>query len=35
MRIINPGDLVTQEYNAQRINFTVDATGIILKVACG
>ncbi|MFT6223052.1 MAG: hypothetical protein ACJA1F_000890 [Paracoccaceae bacterium] len=35
MRIINPGDLVTQEYNAQRINFTVDATGIILRVACG
>lgn len=35
VRIIQPGDIVTQEYDAYRTNFYLDATGLIAEVKCG
>lgn len=34
-RILRPGQMVTQEYDAQRLNLEVDATGRILAARCG
>lgn len=34
-RVLHPGQPTTREYNAQRLNFEVDATGRILAVRCG
>lgn len=35
MRIINPGDMVTNDYVAERLNVTVDGQGIIQSLSCG
>lgn len=34
-RVIPPGILVTQEYEAQRINFYLDEKGLIARISCG
>lgn len=34
-RILRPGQMVTKEFNTQRLNLEVDATGRILSVHCG
>ncbi|MFV0490464.1 MAG: I78 family peptidase inhibitor [Pseudorhodobacter sp.] len=34
-RIINPGDVVTQEYSANRINFYIDEMGMVGRISCG
>lgn len=34
-RIVRPGTILTQEYDAGRVNFHVDETGVITKVICG
>lgn len=34
-RIIKPGDVVTQEYAAERVNFHIDETGLIGRISCG
>ncbi|QPH54468.1 I78 family peptidase inhibitor [Pontivivens ytuae] len=35
MRIIRPGDVVTQDFNPDRLNFMLDETGTIVDVNCG
>lgn len=34
-RILRPGQIITKEFNAQRLNLEVDANGRILAVRCG
>ena len=34
-RIVRPGDVVTMEYNAQRLTLTTDESLEILRVSCG
>ena len=34
-RILRPGQMVTKEFNAQRLNLEVDAAGRIVAVRCG
>ncbi|RZJ50486.1 MAG: proteinase inhibitor I78 [Acidovorax sp.] len=34
-RILRPGQMITKEFNAQRLNLEVDATGRIVAVNCG
>ncbi|MFT3813963.1 MAG: I78 family peptidase inhibitor [Acidovorax sp.] len=34
-RILRPGQVVTKEYDTQRLNLEVDATGRIVAVRCG
>jgi hypothetical protein len=34
-RVLHPGQMTTKEFNAQRLNLEVDATGRILVVRCG
>ena len=34
-RILRPGQITTKEFNAQRLNLEVDATGRIIAVRCG
>jgi hypothetical protein len=34
-RVLRPGQVVTMEFNAQRLNLEVDAAGVIRKVRCG
>lgn len=34
-RILRPGQMVTKEFNAQRLNLEVDANGRIVSVRCG
>ncbi|MBU0891762.1 MAG: proteinase inhibitor I78 [Gammaproteobacteria bacterium] len=34
-RILRPGQMITKEFNAQRLNLEVDANGRILAVRCG
>lgn len=34
-RVLRPGQMVTKEFDAQRLNLEVDATGRILAVRCG
>ena len=34
-RILRPGQMITKEFNAQRLNLEVDANGRILTVTCG
>jgi hypothetical protein len=34
-RIIQPGSIITQEYNAARVNFYLDEAGIIARISCG
>ncbi|MEQ1608553.1 MAG: I78 family peptidase inhibitor [Hyphomonadaceae bacterium] len=35
VRIIKPGDQVTMDFSATRLNFDVDASGTITGVRCG
>ncbi|WP_316014331.1 I78 family peptidase inhibitor [Roseobacter sp. HKCCA0434] len=35
MRIIRPGDAVTMDFNPDRLNFRLDASGTIVEVFCG
>lgn len=34
-RILRPGQMVTKEFDAQRLNLEVDASGRIVAVRCG
>ena len=34
-RVLRPGQMVTMEFNAQRLNLDVDAAGVIRKARCG
>ncbi|MDP1742533.1 MAG: I78 family peptidase inhibitor [Polaromonas sp.] len=34
-RVLRPGQMVTMEFNAQRLNLDLDAAGVIRKVRCG
>lgn len=34
-RILRPGQMITKEFNAQRLNLEVDASGRIVTVRCG
>ncbi len=34
-RIVKPGTILTQEYDAARVNFYVDEAGTITRVICG
>ncbi|WP_159911162.1 I78 family peptidase inhibitor [Pantoea sp. 18069] len=34
-RVLHPGQVTTREFNAERLNLEVDATGRILAVRCG
>ena len=34
-RLLRPGDAVTLEYNAQRLNLTTDQNGRIQRISCG
>lgn len=34
-RVLHPGQATTMEFNAERLNLEVDATGRILAVRCG
>jgi len=34
-RVLHPGQMTTKEFNAERLNLEVDATGRILVVRCG
>ncbi|CAM3582973.1 I78 family peptidase inhibitor [Paracidovorax anthurii] len=34
-RVVRPGQLVTQEYDAQRLNLDIDPTGRITGARCG
>jgi len=34
-RVIRPGEIVSQVYVAERVNFYVDASGIVTRVICG
>lgn len=35
VRVIRPGQMVTMEYNEQRLNIEVDAAGRVIRVRCG
>lgn len=35
LRIIQPGEVVTQDFRAERLNFVVNAQGVIQRVYCG
>ncbi len=35
IRIVKPGTSVTMDYNASRLTFTLDETGVISTVSCG
>lgn len=35
VRILRPGQMVTKEFDAQRLNLEVDANGRIVAVRCG
>jgi Peptidase inhibitor I78 family len=34
-RVVSPGALVSQEYNAHRIDVQVDGAGIVTELTCG
>lgn len=35
VRVLRPGQMVTKEFDAQRLNLEVNATGRIIAVRCG
>ncbi|MEM8696105.1 MAG: I78 family peptidase inhibitor [Pseudomonadota bacterium] len=35
MRIINPGDAVTQDFQPGRMNIMLDRNGVITRIDCG
>lgn len=34
-RVLRPGQMVTMEFNAQRLNLDVDGAGVVTRVRCG
>jgi len=34
-RILRPGQIITKEYDTQRLNLEVDSTGRVLAAKCG
>lgn len=34
-RVLAPGAIVSQEYNAQRIDIQVDGAGVVTRLTCG
>ncbi len=34
-RVLRPGQMVTMEFNAQRLNLDLDAAGLIARARCG
>jgi len=34
-RVLRPGQMVTMEFNAQRLNLDVNASGVVTRVRCG
>ncbi|MDO9360904.1 MAG: I78 family peptidase inhibitor [Polaromonas sp.] len=34
-RVLRPGQAVTMEFNAQRLNLDVDGAGVVTRVRCG
>jgi hypothetical protein len=34
-RVLRPGQMVTMEFNAQRLNLDVDAASVIRRARCG
>lgn len=34
-RVLRPNQVVTMEFNAQRLNLDVDAAGVVTRVRCG
>lgn len=34
-RVLRPGQVVTMEFNAQRLNLDLNAAGVITRVRCG
>jgi hypothetical protein len=35
VRVLRPGQMVTQEFDASRLNLEVDASGRVVRVRCG
>jgi hypothetical protein len=35
VRILRPGQVVTLEYNEQRLNIEIDASGRVIRIRCG
>ena len=35
VRVIRPGDAVTMDFRAERINFDIDAAGRVARIYCG
>ena len=35
VRTLRPGQIVTMEYNAERLNLELDASGTVVRVRCG
>lgn len=35
VRVLRPGQMVTMEFNEQRLNLEVDGTGRVIQVRCG
>lgn len=35
LRVIGPGDIVTQEYDSFRVDATVDGAGLVTRITCG
>jgi uncharacterized lipoprotein YajG len=34
-RVLRPGQVVTMEFNAQRLNLDINAVGVVTRVRCG
>ncbi len=34
-RVLRPGQVVTMEFNAQRLNLDINAAGVVTRVRCG
>ncbi|MCZ2104535.1 MAG: I78 family peptidase inhibitor [Comamonadaceae bacterium] len=34
-RVLHPGQIVTREFNGERLNLEVDARGVVVAVRCG
>ncbi|MDP3604425.1 MAG: I78 family peptidase inhibitor [Polaromonas sp.] len=34
-RVLRPGQMVTMEFNAQRLNLDINAAGVVTRVRCG
>jgi hypothetical protein len=35
VRVIRPGDFVTQDFRPSRINFGIDGTNKVIEISCG